>query len=123
MDVDAAGFLDSHVRQRELNELAVWSLLRAGRRLLERNGLTFLDCDYIVPHSGTAGIQALLASVLELPRSMVLTNLPPVGNVVAASIPTPLRHFVDHGTLRAGHRVLVLAFGLGWQSVAGLVEL
>lgn len=123
MDVDAAGFLDSHVRQRELNELAVWSLLRAGRRLLERNGLTFLDCDYLVPHSGTAGIQALLASVLELPRSMVLTNLPTVGNVVAASIPTALRHFVDQGTLRAGHRVLVLAFGLGWQYVAGLVEL
>jgi 3-oxoacyl-[acyl-carrier-protein] synthase III len=123
MDVDTDGFLDSHIRQRELNELAVSSLLRAGRRLLERNGLTFLDCDYIVPHSGTAGIQTLLASVLEIPRSMILTNLPTVGNVVAASIPTALRHFVDQGTLRPGHRVLVLAVGLGWQYVAGLVEL
>jgi 3-oxoacyl-[acyl-carrier-protein] synthase III len=123
MNVDADGFLESHVRQRDLNELAVSSLLRAGRRLLERNGLTFLDCDYIVPHSGTAGIQTLLASVLELPRSMILTNLPIVGNVVAASIPIALRHFVDQGTLRPGHRVLVLAVGLGWQYVAGLVEL
>jgi 3-oxoacyl-[acyl-carrier-protein] synthase-3 len=123
MDVDANGFLETHIRQRELNELAVSSLLKAGRRLLERNGLTFLDCDYIVPHSGTAGIQTLLASVLELPRSMILTNLPTVGNVVAASIPTALRHFADQGTLRAGHRVLVLAVGLGWQYVAGLVEL
>jgi 3-oxoacyl-[acyl-carrier-protein] synthase III len=123
MDVDANGFLETHVRQRDLNELAVSSLLKAGRRLLERNGLTFLDCDYIVPHSGTAGIQTLLASALELPRSMILTNLPTVGNVVAASIPTALRHFVDQGTLRAGHRVLVLAVGLGWHYVAGLVEL
>lgn len=123
MDVDAAGFLESHIRQRELNELAVSSLLSAGRRLLQRNGLTFLDCDYIVPHSGTAGIQTLLASALELPRSMILTNLPTVGNVVAASIPTALRHFVDQGTLRPGHRVLVLAVGLGWQYAAGLVEL
>lgn len=123
MDVDAAGFLESHIRQRELNELAVSSLLTAGRRLLKRNGLTFLDCDYIVPHSGTAGIQTLLASALELPRSMILTNLPTVGNVVAASIPTALRHFVDRGTLRPGHRVLVLAVGLGWQYAAGLVEL
>jgi 3-oxoacyl-[acyl-carrier-protein] synthase III len=123
MDVDAHGFLEAHLRQRELNQLAVSSLVDAGRRLLERNGLTFLDCDYIVPHSGTAGIETLLATALELPRSMILTNLPTVGNLAAASIPTALRHFADQGTLRAGHRVLVLAVGLGWQYAAGLIEL
>lgn len=123
MDVDAEGYLVTHVRQRELNELAVSSLIRAGRNLLARQRLTFADVDYIVPHSGTAGIQSMLAEALSLPREKILTNLPSVGNVTAASIPTALDHFVRAGTLRAGHRVLLLAVGVGWHFVAGLVEL
>lgn len=123
MDVDRDGYLVTHVRQREVNELAVASLLRAGRSLLARQRLTFADVDYIVPHSGTAGIQTLLAETLSLPRERILTNLPSVGNVTAASIPTALEHFVQNGTLRAGQRVLMLAVGVGWQYVGGLVEL
>jgi 3-oxoacyl-[acyl-carrier-protein] synthase-3 len=123
MDVGADGYLVTHVRQRELNELAVASLIRAGRNLLARQRLTFTDVDYIVPHSGTAGIQSMLAEALSLPRAKILTNLPSVGNVTAASIPTALDHFVRAGTLRAGHRVLLLAVGVGWHFVAGLVEL
>jgi 3-oxoacyl-[acyl-carrier-protein] synthase-3 len=123
MDVDADGYLVTHVRQREVNELAVASLLRAGRALLARQRLTFADVDYIVPHSGTAGIQSMLAEALSLPREKILTNLPSVGNVTAASIPTALDHFVQAGTLRAGQRVLTLAVGVGWHFVAGLIEL
>jgi len=123
MDVDAEGFLVTHARQRDVNDLAVASLLRAGRSLLARQGLTFADVDYIVPHSGTAGIQSMLAEALSLPREKILTNLPSVGNVTAASIPTALEHFVQAGTLRPGQRVLLLAVGVGWHFVAGLVEL
>jgi len=123
MDVDAENYLVTHVRQRELNELAVSSLVRAGKSLLARQQLTFADVDYIVPHSGTAGIQSMLAEVLSVPRQKILTNLPSIGNVTAASIPAALEHFLQAGTLQPGHRVLVLAVGVGWQFVAGLIEL
>jgi len=123
MDVDTENYLVTHVRQREVNELAVSSLVRAGKNLLARQGLTFSDVDYIVPHSGTAGIQAMLAEALSLPRQKILTNLPSVGNVTAASIPTALEHFLQNGTLRTGQLVLVLAVGVGWHYVAGLIEL
>lgn len=123
MDVGSDGYLVTHVRQREVNELAVRSLVRAGRSLLARRQLTFADVDYIVPHSGTAGIQSLLSETLSLPREKILTNLPSVGNVTAASIPMALEHFVQNGTLRGGHRVLTLAVGVGWQFVGGLLEL
>ncbi|HYQ00958.1 MAG TPA: ketoacyl-ACP synthase III [Polyangiaceae bacterium] len=123
MDVDAENYLETHVRQRELNELAVSSLIRAGKNVLARQGLTFADVDYIVPHSGTAGIQTMLAEALSLPRKKILTNLPSVGNVTAASIPTALEHFLRDGTLRTGQLVLVLAVGVGWHFVAGLIEL
>jgi 3-oxoacyl-[acyl-carrier-protein] synthase-3 len=123
MDVGPDGYLVTHARQREVNELAVASLVRAGRSLLARQRLDFTDVDYVVPHSGTAGIQTLLAETLALPRERILTNLPSVGNVTAASIPMALEHFVQNGTLRAGHRVLTLAVGAGWHWVGGLLEL
>ena len=123
MDVDAENYLVTHVRQRELNDLAVASLVRAGKNLLARQQLSFADVDYIVPHSGTAGIQSMLSEALSVPREKILTNLPLVGNVTAASIPTALEHFLQVGTLRPRQRVLVLAVGVGWQFVAGLIEL
>jgi len=123
IDVDADGYLVTHVRQRVLNELAVTSLVKVGQRLLARQQLTFDDVDFIVPHSGTAGIQAMLGSALNLTPAKILTNLPSVGNLAATSIPVALEHFVNAGTLRAGQRVLLLAVGVGWQFVAALVEL
>jgi 3-oxoacyl-[acyl-carrier-protein] synthase-3 len=123
IDVDADGYLVTHVRQRVLNELAVTSLVKVGQRLLARQQLTFDDVDFIVPHSGTAGIQAMLGAALNLTPAKILTNLPSVGNLAATSIPVALEHFVNAGTLRAGQRVLLLAVGVGWQFVAALVEL
>ena len=123
IDVDADGYLVTHVRQRVLNELAVTSLVKVGQRLLARQQLTFDDVDFIVPHSGTAGIQAMLGSALNLTPAKILTNLPSVGNLAATSIPVALEHFVNAGTLRTGQRVLLLAVGVGWQFVAALVEL
>jgi 3-oxoacyl-[acyl-carrier-protein] synthase-3 len=123
IDVDADGYLVTHVRQRVLNELAVASLVKAGQALLARQQLTFADVDFIVPHSGTAGIQGMLGSALNLTPAKILTNLPLVGNLAATSIPVALEHFVNAGTLRPGHCVLLLAVGVGWQFVAALVEL
>ena len=123
IDVDADGYLVTHIRQRVLNELAVTSLVKVGQTLLTRQQLTFADVDFIVPHSGTAGIQAMLGSALNLTPAKILTNLPSVGNLAATSIPVALEHFVNAGTLRAGQRVLLLAVGVGWQFVAALVEL
>jgi 3-oxoacyl-[acyl-carrier-protein] synthase-3 len=123
IDVDADGYLVTHVRQRVLNELAVASLVKVGQTLLARQQLTFADVDFIVPHSGTAGIQSMLGSALNLTPAKILTNLPIVGNLAATSIPVALEHFVNAGTLRAGQRVLLLAVGVGWQFVAALVEL
>jgi 3-oxoacyl-[acyl-carrier-protein] synthase-3 len=120
MEVDADGYLQSHIRQRELNELAGKSMAQVARALLDRNGMTLDDVDYIVPHSGTAGVQGQLREHLDVPPERVLTNLPLIGNVTTASIPCSLRYFLDQGTLRESHTVLSLSVGLGWQYVGML---
>lgn len=122
MAVDDEGYLVSRVRRREAEEIVVASLLRAGKNLLARQGLTFADIDYIVPHAGAAEIETL-AELLSLPRQKILSNLSSVGNVTAASIPTALEHFLQVGTLRLGQLVLVLAAGASGELAAGLFEL
>jgi 3-oxoacyl-[acyl-carrier-protein] synthase III len=123
MDMDADGFLNPKIRQRELNQLAGRSLADVSRALLERNGMTLADVDWLLPHSGTAGVQAMLAEHLGAPPEKTLSNLSIVGNVAPASIPVSLAHFMAQGPLKPGDRILSAAVGLGWQYCAVLYTL
>jgi 3-oxoacyl-[acyl-carrier-protein] synthase-3 len=121
MGVDAEGYLEPRIKQRELNPLAGRSLSSVSRALLERRGLSLDDIDWIVPHSGTAGVQAMLAEHLRAPPEKTLNNLAEVGNLAAASIPVALEHFLRVGKVRPGQRVLSAAVGVGWHSCAVLL--
>jgi 3-oxoacyl-[acyl-carrier-protein] synthase-3 len=123
MDIDADGYLHSKIKQRELNQLAGRSLADVSRALLERNQLVLADVDWFLPHSGTAGVQAMLAEHLGAPAEKTLNNLVDVGNVTAASIPVSLEHFIKLGKLKSGDRILSAAVGLGWQYCAVLYTL
>jgi 3-oxoacyl-[acyl-carrier-protein] synthase III len=120
MDIDADGYLNPKIKQRELNQLAGRSLAEVSRTLLERNELTLDDVDWLLPHSGTAGVQAMLAEHLGARPERTLNNLADVGNVTTASIPISLDHFIKRGLVKPGQRVLSAAVGLGWQYCAVL---
>ncbi len=122
MVIDEDGYLDPRIRQRELNVLAGTSMAAVASALLDRNGMTLDDVDFVVPHSGTAGVQLQLREHLGVPNEKVLTNLPLIGNVTTASIPCSLHHFRQLGRLSHDHTVLSVAVGLGWQSVAMLLS-
>jgi 3-oxoacyl-[acyl-carrier-protein] synthase-3 len=123
MDVDAEGYVNPKIKQRELNQLAGRSLASVSRALLERNRLTLDDVDWLLPHSGTAGVQAMLAEHLGAPPEKTLNNLADVGNVTTASVPVSLDHFLKLGKVKPGDRVLSAAVGLGWQYCAVLYTL
>lgn len=123
MVVDQDEYLLPKIRQKELNQLAGRSLASVCHGLLSRNRLTLDDIDWIVPHSGTAGVQAMLAEHLGAPPEKTLNNLAEVGNVTSASIPVALEHFTRLGKLKPGDRILSAAVGLGWQYCGALYTL
>ncbi len=123
MDVTAGGYVRSRVAQRELVALAVGSIVDTATALLERNSLTLQDIDWLIPHSGSAGIQALLRERLGDAADRVLTNLPLVGNVSSASIPLAVDHFVAQGVIRPGQLILAVSVGTGFYATAALFTL
>jgi 3-oxoacyl-[acyl-carrier-protein] synthase-3 len=120
MDITEAGWVDTHISQRELCALAARSISEVSGRLLARNRITLADVTWVIPHSGTAGVQAAIMRALALPPGRILTNYASVGNVSSASIPVALDHFVSAGQVRPGDVVLSAAVGGGWYAAAAL---
>lgn len=120
MDITDAGWVATHIEQRELCALAARSIRQVAGRLLARNRMALSDVTWIVPHSGTAGVQAAIVRTLAVPPARVLTNFSSVGNVSSASIPVALDHFVAAGRVRPGDLVLSAAVGGGWYAAAAL---
>jgi len=120
MEITEDGWVHTHIAQRELCELAARSIKEVSGRLLARNQRSLADVTWVVPHSGTAGVQAAIVRALELPAERILTSYASVGNVSAASIPVALDHFVTTGQVRPGDVVLSAAVGGGWYAAAAL---
>lgn len=118
MTIDAHGHVITHIDQKQLQHLATDSFIRASQAVLGRQGLTLDDVDWIVPHSGTAGIQALLIDVLKVDPEKVLVNFPTVGNLSSAAIPVALDAFQSEGPIRPGDLILSPTTGSGWYAAA-----
>jgi 3-oxoacyl-[acyl-carrier-protein] synthase-3 len=120
MCVDEQGHVETHAPQVEINALAAGSMARVSRKLLERNRRSLADVTWVVPHSGTEGIQVALSKALEVPGDKVLSNFRTIGNVSSAAIPASLEHFIDAGQIKPGATILSPAVGTGWYASAML---
>jgi len=120
MDISEDGWVRTHIKQQELIALTARCFKDITRTILTRNGLTIDSIDWLVPHSGTAGVQATLIKTLEIPREKVLTNFASIGNVSSAAIPLALDAFVREGKIKRGQLVLSPTVGTGFYSAAML---
>jgi 3-oxoacyl-[acyl-carrier-protein] synthase-3 len=120
MEIDANGWVKTHIEQRELAALAASTTAEVLGRALARSHLAITDLRWLVPHSGTAGVQAALARALKFPAERVLFNFPDVGNVSSASIPVAIDHFLANGTIKPGDLVGSTAVGTGWMAAAAI---
>lgn len=120
MDISQEGWVRTHIKQQELIALTARCFKDVTRNILGRNGRTLNEIDWLVPHSGTAGVQATLIKTLEIPREKVLTNFASIGNVSSAAIPLALDAFMSEGTIKPGQVVLSPTVGTGFYSAAML---
>jgi 3-oxoacyl-[acyl-carrier-protein] synthase-3 len=122
MDISDEGWVRTHIKQKELIELTTVCFREVTHNILTRNNKTMADVDWILPHSGTAGVQAALVRTLEVPKEKVLTNFSRIGNVSSAAIPTALDEFIANGIVKKGQTVLSPAVGTGFYAAALLYQ-
>ncbi|WP_199430856.1 beta-ketoacyl-ACP synthase III [Qaidamihabitans albus] len=93
-------------------------MAESSRAVLERAGWTVGDVDRFVGHQANVRILQTVAKQLGLPVDSLVLNIEHTGNTSAASIPLALADAATDGTLHAGDRVLISAFGAGltWGS-------
>jgi 3-oxoacyl-[acyl-carrier-protein] synthase-3 len=99
---------------------AVTRMAESSQRVMEQTGWPRQSLDRLVGHQANARILDALAGQLDLPSERVVCTLAGTGNTAAASIPLALTTATANGTLKAGQRVLLTAFGggLSWGSTA-----
>lgn len=92
---------------------AVDRMSSASTQAVAAAGWRMEDVDLLVPHQANARITGFVARQLAVPDDRQLHNVSSVGNTGAASIPLLLAQAATDGRLKAGHRVVLTAFGAG----------
>ncbi|MGW5682302.1 beta-ketoacyl-ACP synthase III [Nonomuraea sp. NPDC003754] len=92
---------------------AVDRMSSASAQAVAATGWRMADVDRLVPHQANARITAFVARQLAVPDDRQLHNVASVGNTGAASIPLLLAQAAEDGRLKAGHRLVLTAFGAG----------
>ncbi|MEU6889405.1 beta-ketoacyl-ACP synthase III [Streptomyces viridosporus] len=109
-DPDAVYFT---MNGRETFRHAVGRMSESSREAVARAGWDPADVDWLCAHQANLRILTAVADELGFEPERRLSNIAEVGNTAAASLPTLLAMSASDGTLKAGHRVLLTAFGGG----------
>ena len=104
-------------------KLAVGVLESAARAVLEKEGRTEEDIDWLVPHQANIRIMQGTAKKLKLPMNKVVVTVDEHGNTSAASIPLALDSAVRAGRVKAGDTVMLEGVGGGFTWGAVLLDL
>ncbi len=91
---------------------AVTDMLTSSLAVMERNGLSVEDVDWLVPHQANLRIIEAVAERSGINPEKVLVNIEHYGNTSAASIPLCLDEYKDK--LKKGDRIILTAFGAGF---------
>ncbi len=90
------------------------------RTTLERAGTTAAEVDWFVFHQANAFMNEHLRAKLKLPREKAPLHLERYGNTVSSTIPIALHE--SAGAFRAGQRVMLVGFGVGYSWGATLLD-
>ncbi len=102
-----------HMRGPELFRHAITRMSTAAQAAARAAGWRLQDIDHLVPHQANARITSAVSDRLNIPPHARMSNIADRGNTSAASIPLLLSEAFDGGRLKAGHRLLICAFGAG----------
>ena len=103
-------------------KFAVNAIVKDCNELVQRNGLTYDEIAYIVPHQANMRIIDFASRKLKVPMEKFSVNIDKYGNTSSASIPLMLDDLNRAGKLKRGDLLLLPAFGGGLASTCCLLK-
>jgi 3-oxoacyl-[acyl-carrier-protein] synthase III len=107
---------------KETYRFATRTLASTALAAVEKAGWEPGDVSLFVPHQANIRIIEAVAKGLGLPMDRMFVNLDRYGNTSAASVPIALAEAVNEGRVKAGDKVVLVAFGAGFTSGAVALE-
>ena len=108
---------------KEVFRYAVNYMADVVHKVIEQNGITEGQIDWLVPHQANIRIIEATAKKLNMPMDQVIVTVDRHGNTSAASIPLALCEAVMDGRIKKGDLVLFEALGAGLTWGAALVRM
>ncbi|MCH9812730.1 MAG: ketoacyl-ACP synthase III [Epsilonproteobacteria bacterium] len=102
----------------ETFKVAVNTLTKDVKNILEKNSMTSEDIDFFIPHQANFRIIDAVGKKLSFPTEKVVLTVAKYGNTSAASIPMAINDWYESGKLKSGDLMLLDTFGGGltWGS-------
>lgn len=107
---------------REVFKHAVNAMRRAAETSIEKAGLTIADIDLVIPHQANLRIIDAISDRLGVTKEQVFVNLEKYGNTSAAAVAIALDEANRTGAVKAGDRILLVAFGAGLTWASAVIE-
>jgi 3-oxoacyl-[acyl-carrier-protein] synthase-3 len=106
----------------EIFSFALESVPLAVEELLQRAHLHRDDIDLFVFHQANEFMLKRLQTKLQIPPERFVIALRDFGNTVSSTIPIALHEILADGRLKAGMRIMLVGFGVGYSWGATLVR-
>jgi len=106
----------------EIFSFALESVPLAVEELLQRSHLHRDDIDLFVFHQANEFMLKRLQTKLQIPPERFVMSLKGFGNTVSSTIPIALHEILADGRLKAGMRIMLVGFGVGYSWGATLVR-
>lgn len=105
---------------RQVFKYAVRKMVDVCMQIIERNGFTPEDVDYLLPHQANGRIISAVASKLGMPADKAVNVIGEYGNTTGATLPLAAQKVLDNGQLKKGDLVVMCAVGAGLTAGASL---
>jgi len=105
----------------ETFKLAVKTLTKDVKNILEKNNLSAEDIPHFVPHQANYRIIKAVGDSLGMSEEQVVLTVGKYGNTSAASIPMAINEIYEEGKLKKGELMLLDTFGGGLTWASALI--
>jgi len=107
----------------EVFNFALQTVPRALDQLLRKCGLRMDEIDYFILHQANRFMLDRLRDKLKIPSDKFWIDLEMYGNTSSSTIPIALRVARETGAIKAGDKVAIIGFGVGYSWAAAIVHI